>query len=997
MNTRAMRKYSVLATAVAAVISHPVYAQEAAQDSALADEDELEIVNVRGSRIDLSNAQNLKRYADKVIDALDASDIGGFPDRSVLEAVSRLPGITMGRFAGANDPDHFGTEGSGINIRGLTFVRSEFNGRDTFTANSARALGFEDVPPELLGSVEVAKNPTADMIEGGIAGTVNLITKKPFDSEGRVFAFSADLTYADFIEKTTPTLSLLYSNSFTNDNGKFGYLLSASHSELEAQSDGAMVGLYFETADGFVPETARLTRKQDERERSGLAAVFQWQSPDDRMRATAEYIRSDARLAWNERAVEFDDNLNLLPVDGTEFEFNDAGYFESGIITSNEGWRGNNGDRTPSGIFGANHVLQTRIQDNESLVEDYSLNVTYAATEALALNFDLQYVDSTSGRLDFSIMNATDAVVGLDLTRGDKPIIDFYAPTYNGGSTDRSSTHFTDPAGTFIRSAMDHVADNEGQQVAAKFDAKYTFDDGIIQSAQAGVRYAKREQITRQSVYNWGNISEAWNTIAWLDGVDNRLYEEVQLDDFSRGGVLTVDGGNAFLFPALSIVNDYRNAFDALSGVNVGGWNTLASRGGADGDFIDNEINETVETNKAAYVRLDFASAWGDTEYSGNFGLRYVNIDNETLGGGLVFPDANYGTIELQDGTFLDIFDLLSEEQQLFSNGAVEQRDSANSFTKVLPSFNLKVELTDGVLLRFGYSKAIALPELGLYREFIAISDEDLFFQAEDTDGDGQLDTVSGATVGRWEADTGNPALKPMESTNIDLTLEYYFAPVGSVTLALFHKDLENYFINGSRIENLTNNGATQAVEIISPSNGDEGTVQGFEIAYQQFYDMLPAPFDGIGVQANYTYVDEEGSPNSNLDADNSDGVATGADVQFAASLPLERLSEHNFNFVVMYEKYGWNARAAYNWRSEYLLTTSDVITNLPVFNEDNGFLDASVFYDLNEDITVGIQGTNLTDEVTQTSMQVDEQGTQRLRGAFVNDRRYSLVIRGVF
>ena len=177
--------------------------------------------------------------------------------------------------------------------------------------------------------------------------------------------------------------------------------------------------------------------------------------------------------------------------------------------------------------------------------------------------------------------------------------------------------------------------------------------------------------------------------------------------------------------------------------------------------------------------------------------------------------------------------------------------------------------------------------------------------------------------------------------------------------------------------------------------NGDEGKIQGFELAYQQYFDMLPEPFNGLGVQANYTYVDEEGSPNAGLSSDNSDTTVNG---NFAfEGLPLEGLSKDNYNFVVMYEKYGWNARAAYNWRSAYLLTTQDVITTLPIFNESIGFLDASVFYDVTENITVGLQGTNLTDEVTRTAMQVDQEGNRRLRGAFVNDRRISLVVRGVF
>ena len=123
----------------------------------------------------LANSQNIKRNSDTVVDAITAQDIGALPDRSVTEALQRVPGVAMNRFAGSNDPDHFSVEGSGVVVRGLTFVRSEFNGRDTFsTGVYGQAINFYDVPAELLGSVEVYKNATADMIEGGLSGTVNL-------------------------------------------------------------------------------------------------------------------------------------------------------------------------------------------------------------------------------------------------------------------------------------------------------------------------------------------------------------------------------------------------------------------------------------------------------------------------------------------------------------------------------------------------------------------------------------------------------------------------------------------------------------------------------------------------------------------------------------------------------------------------------------------------------------------------------------------------------
>jgi outer membrane receptor protein involved in Fe transport len=100
--------------------------------------------------------------------------------------------VAINRFAAGVDPDHFSSEGSGVVVRGLNFVRSELNGRDTFSANNGRALSFADVPSELMGGVDVFKSPSADMIEGGISGTVNLRTRLPFDSTKRLLSLSAE-------------------------------------------------------------------------------------------------------------------------------------------------------------------------------------------------------------------------------------------------------------------------------------------------------------------------------------------------------------------------------------------------------------------------------------------------------------------------------------------------------------------------------------------------------------------------------------------------------------------------------------------------------------------------------------------------------------------------------------------------------------------------------------------------------------------------------------
>jgi TonB-dependent receptor len=187
------------------------------------DDDRVEEVVVSGVRASLQTSQALKRNSDVFVDAVTATDIGALPDRSITEVLQRVPGVSISRFAGADDPDHFSVEGSGTVIRGIGFVRSELNGRDVFSADAGQALGFQNVSPELMGSVQVFKNQSADMIEGGIGGTVNLVTRKPFDRKDGGFSFSAESNYSDFKERWSPTVSGLWSDG---GRGLFGAQLA---------------------------------------------------------------------------------------------------------------------------------------------------------------------------------------------------------------------------------------------------------------------------------------------------------------------------------------------------------------------------------------------------------------------------------------------------------------------------------------------------------------------------------------------------------------------------------------------------------------------------------------------------------------------------------------------------------------------------------------------------------------------------------------------------
>src|SRR5690606_2282745 len=247
--------------------------------------------------------------------------------------------------AARDDTDHFSAEGSGVMIRGLTFVRGELNGRDVFSANGGRGLSFEEIPAELMAGVDVYKNPSAEIIEGGLGGTVNLRTRKPFDEQGRKIAGSVDYNYGDKAKDARPSASFLFSDRWQTGVGEMGFLANLSYSELATQSDGIQIQPYSrrgrrpaEQPEGldcatapegcyhydweletwmpnegqrddllagtdfdhvFVPGGVNWRRTDFERKRQGGALVFQWRPSDD-TEITTQVISTKYDMNWRE-------------------------------------------------------------------------------------------------------------------------------------------------------------------------------------------------------------------------------------------------------------------------------------------------------------------------------------------------------------------------------------------------------------------------------------------------------------------------------------------------------------------------------------------------------------------------------------------------------------------------------------------------------------------------------------------------------------------------
>ena len=301
-----------------------------------------------------------------------------------------------------------------------------------------------------------------------------------------------------------------------------------------------------------------------------------------------------------------------------------------------------------------------------------------------------------------------------------------------------------------------------------------------------------------------------------------------------------------------------------------------------------------------------------------------------------------------------------------------------------MPALNVRLDSGTGVVIRGAVSKAIFRPDLNA-------------FSANGTFGFNGQGVTSGPLLA---ISTGNRSIRPTESWNYDLSAEWYFDDVGSLTAAAFIKDISGIVSTGTSINTYTSpSGVTEDVLVTGPSNELSGTLKGFELAYQQTYDFLPGLLSGLGVQASYTYVDGGDFSNPNLQDAGSPSIANGIlplnASPFVEFQPLAGISEHTINGTIFYEKGPISARAAYNWRSEFLVTPrDDLFPFSPVWQESGGQLDASLFYTVNENVKLGVQGVNLLDEVTKLSTVLDYDGTRAISAAFRNDRRYTFIAR---
>jgi iron complex outermembrane receptor protein len=1029
-----------LATAQALmVLAMPAVAQSTEASKA----QQLETVVVSGQRAALQSAQKLKQNADEIVDSINADDAGKLPDRSVSEVLQRIVGVTMDRVMARGDPGRFSVEGSGVLIRGLTYVSSNLNGRESFSANGGRGLSWEDVPPELMAGVDVYKNPSAEQIEGAIGGLVNLRTALPFDYKGFKGNVGVSVTQNQLADNRKPTFSGLLSNTWNTDIGKVGLLVHAANSKSATRTDGMFVDPYFmeveriamptdndnayyraKPGNHWFPKALGWRTLAYDRTRQGSYFAGQWKK--DTLEAAVTHFRSKYDFYWDESSIDSqaDPYTSLVSSDAT---WGSNGALLKGTIT----------DPGHNGIpFNAN----TRFSKRVSQTKETTFNLVWTPTPALRIANDFQFIESTTGAIDSTVATGINMPKEtVDMT-GDMPrlILD---------ETDKA--YLADPSKYYWGFTMEHLDKSRATQKAWKGDVKYSFDHPVLHDIRVGLRLTDRDTTNHVSnpSYNWKAVTQTWQSAEFDPGARDQSWDWHPIRSLAYlsrfGGETQVKAFNNFMngknqvaslvLPKMAVAANYPQSYATLHSY----YNTLCTEyaiqlgktpncpaSWAPIPFDENSpnSNKQQETTKTAYAQLRFGFDEWNVPVDGNVGLRVVNTDYTTQG----YKSLNYSATTLGAGT------VVGGPIPVFTNFQTPITVE-NKYTNVLPSLNLRWKLKDNMQLRFAYAKAMARPDFSTLQPNIQMNA-----------GAATLRTVVDTTVtpntrtiyiddlkNRGTA-LGNPILKPVKSDQFDVSAEWYIDKASSITMAAFNKQLKDVIVNQVGIMQAADTtGRVYDFAYSTQVNGAKGWARGLEFAVQHYFNGLPGLLAGLGVQANVTYVDSKQKRYNSVGAEWCSGVTdernlnlyvNGCDTngQSYGDHPLPNLSRKAFNLAILYDHGPISARLAYAWRGKYLNgvafpdNTGPNQTNglnynpdspqygrnnmplgLPVWTADYGQLDAGVQFKATDKLTLEFQGQNLTDSVYKQLMQqhIGLMG----RSWFVSGPRYTLSARYQF
>ncbi|MDI4668362.1 TonB-dependent receptor [Pseudoalteromonas shioyasakiensis] len=961
-----------LAASVAMILTAGLGTMSAyAQDEQEKADNDIEVIEIKGIRGSMIRAMDMKRDAAGVVDAISAEEMGKFPDTNLAESLQRITGVSVSRSNG---------EGSEITVRGFgpEFNLVMLNGRQMPGTGYTRSYALENIAADGVSALEVAKSGQADVPSGGLGATVNIITTRPLNSPGEKFSSSIKAIHDSSNEKgddVTPEFSAMYSNTYADDT--FGFAASFSHQERDFQQQSANIqgwqanvdlptldeGDYIDpravdsegnrVGNHFFPKDMNYSIADVERERTNGQVTLQY-SPVESFTATVDYTASRA-ITGVETAGwgiwnEFGSNIN-------SYELDENGTALYADISGNDG------------SFTASRAT------TEVKARSIGLNLEWQINDQWEFEFD--YHDSkneTDNGADDGLGSDGQIILGSDQLQS--KVYDYRTGeiphayvNWNNGTT------VLDPSEIDSNFSQFSYSPGESKVEQAQLHATWFNESFEIPLVKVKFGAANTKQ-TMGGFTAWSGLrgGPGFNpsfTEIFPDGMFTYNDTGDMLDQFA--------GGGSALEPNYYYTYSFEEALArqlAYLNEDLLGDNQYSIDPFFDG--IDSE-SYVEEKTQSFYVNSLWEFELSDYFVQINAGLRYEETDVTSTVRQRVESQVNWVSA--------------SEWIMQYETGGTDNfYQEEGNYDIWLPNIDVKVEITDELVGRVSWGKTMARAPLGNLA--------------------GGRSLTGSPKPGSRTGGQGNTNLLPFESTNLDLSLEYYYGEGSYASVGYFKKDVDNFIqtqitettidglydiLNGPRYleavasveargEQATSDAvfnemlalgygnADGAIEptssdplmvwnISQPQNTDSKSVDGFEVAVQHLFGE-----SGFGLGVNATFVD--------------------GDVEFdVASLtqqaPLSGLSD-SANFQAFYDKDGLSVKVTYAWRDSYLIGVGQSQGSSdapPQFGDTYGQWDLSVNYDINENMTVFFEGINLNNET--------ERGYGRYEEQFLFARQY--------
>ncbi|MDX8123502.1 TonB-dependent receptor [Janthinobacterium sp. GMG2] len=875
MNSRLQPVLHPIAAA-AALLSMSMAAQAQQAPSAAPAMQEVVVTGIRAS---LEQSLSQKRNSDSVIDVVSAEDIGKLPDKNVADAVQRVPGVNISSSAGGEGGF---SENDRVSIRGTSpsLTQTLINGHavgtgDWFVTDQVgtvgRSVSFALLPSEIVSRVTVQKSAQADLVEGGVAGSINIETRKPLSFKQ---PFTAELAlqaiYADLPGKTDPQMNALF--NWKNEAKTMGVLFQVFSEKRHERRDGQeffgygaidanspAAQKYPQLAGVLAPLGINSALFEQVRKRQGGSIDLQFKPTSDLMLdVNGFYSKLDAanynRSFYNQPGA----NLNAVDNDGKHvgviprtFTVKNntlvAAEFPASQFPLANATTPYNGQLYPA------LVDQIYRPGSNSSTAYIDFNGSYRASERLRITGSLGYtrgIGETPVDLGYEAgltgVGVSYQLNGLSPARLNFPGLDI--------------SKFSNAVTASAWGSHVETLDTEKYGQA---DGELSMDYGVLESLKFGARYAEHHRNVSWPENRSCSVCDG-TTSAPLPKWNGGTYP----GDYGKGLGGSAQGRYWQLDPADLVA--WANKYDNSGGPNSRNWPA--------------EL-DVKEKDSAVYIMANLAG----NKWRGNVGVRVVRTQQTTV--------TNVPGGENPIG-----------QENIF--GTYTPTVVKHSYTDVLPSANIKFDLSKDLVARAAVAKTMARADYSALVGAVNLND--------------QLLTGTG----------GNPDLKPIRSTNYDATLEWYFAPKAMLSVGAFYMDMKSYVTFGTAPVSYYNNTFKKfnTYVIQSPTNIGAKN-KGVELSYQQ------GLWGGFGVVGNYTYT--------NGKAD--DGAA------------VVGSSRGTYNLEGYYEDERLSARLAYTYRSSFL---AGLFSSSPQYVHGVGNLAASINYKIDERYSLTFDVLNLNNPV---------------------------------